>query len=159
MCFVARFHFLYVGIVHKRVFSTEEFNWMELRVVRPCTAERSSDSFLTSFTPSFLPSLLPSFLPLCPFTSSFLPSSLPTCPPAHIPTFWPTSIYTHHQPTQSSWPRRAAGQLFSHYQRGRLLVLFLLGVQWPFFYSEYSRPFTTPWYWAPVKEIMGIFMI
>merc|ERR1711935_93168 len=37
---------------------------------------------------------LPFFLPLCPFTSSFLPSSLPTCPPAHIPTFWSTSIYT-----------------------------------------------------------------
>ena len=30
MRFVARFHLLYVGIVHKRVFSTEEFNWMEL---------------------------------------------------------------------------------------------------------------------------------
>merc|ERR1712194_756945 len=108
---------------------------------------------------TFLSSFPPSFLPLCPFTSSFLPSSLPTCPPAYIPTFWPTLIYTHHQPTQSSWPRCAAGQLFRLYQRGRLLLLFLLGVQWPFFYSDYSRPFTTPWSWASVKEIMGIFTI
>merc|ERR1712086_944038 len=87
----------------------------------------STSPTVKSFTPTFLPSLLPSFLSV----PSLLPSFLPLCLPALLLTFLPSGLprSTHHQPTQSSWPRRAAGQLFSHYQRGRLLVLFLLGVQ------------------------------